>query len=52
MHNDTCRRIDCQCGCILDTVVGLDKFDPEFAKIDRLTMAHNFTLGRTEKIML
>ena len=34
MDYNSCRRIDCQGRCILDTVVCLDKFDREITEVD------------------
>ena len=52
MDYDTGRRIDRKGRRILNTVVRFNKFNPEFSKIDRLSVADNFSLRRPKKIML
>ena len=51
MNNHSGRRIDCQCGCILNTVVCLNKLNPELTQIDRLTVLNNFALCAAQKIV-
>ena len=52
MHNNSRWRIDGKCCRILNTVVRLDKFHTETAKVDVLSVFYNFTLCFLEKIML
>ena len=51
VYDNSGRRIDRQCGCILNTVVCLNKLNPELAQIDRLTMLNNFALCAAQKIV-
>ena len=51
VHHDPRRRIDRQSRRILNTVVRLDKFNPELAQIDGLSVAHHFPPGAAQKIV-
>ena len=42
MHHDSRRRINGEGGCILDTVIRLDKFNPKLSQINRLPMPYDF----------
>ena len=52
MDYDSCRRIDCQGRCILDTVVCLDKFDRKITEVDDLSVFYFLELGGTHQIVL
>ena len=52
MDNNAGRRIDCQSRSIHDTVVGLNKLNPEGDQIDGLSMLNNLPLGMINQIVL
>ena len=51
MDHCACRRIDGQGRSILDAVVCLDKFDPEAAQINRLSMFYHFSFSAPQQVM-
>ena len=51
VDNHACRRIDRQCGRILDTVVRLDKLDPELAQINGLSVLHHLASCGPQQIV-
>ena len=51
MNDHSCRGIDRKGRRILDTVVCLDKFDPELAQIDRLSVLDHFAPCAAQKIV-
>src|SRR5699024_2139732 len=48
MDDSSCRRIDCQGRSILNTVVCLDKFNPETSQINGLSVFDYFSLGSSQ----
>ncbi len=52
MHHNSCRRIDGQGRSVLNTVIGPDKFHPETAQIDMLSVFYHLTLYFGKHIML
>ena len=44
MHDGSCRRVNCQCSSVLNTVICLDKFHTEASKIDMLSVFNYFAL--------
>ena len=52
MHNNTGRRINSQRCCIYNTVIGLDKFNPELPKVDGLSELHNLPLYLSGQVVL
>ena len=52
MHDDPGRRIDRDRSSILNAVICLDKFYPEFPKVDRLPESYDFALHGLKQIVL
>ena len=52
MNDNSGRRIDRDCSCILNAVICLDKFYPEFPKVDRLPKFYDFALHGLKQVML
>lgn len=52
VYHDSYRRVNGKRGCILDTVVGLDKFHSKISEIDHLSVFYFFQFRRTHKIVL
>ena len=52
MNHHARRRIDSKRGSVLDTVVCLDKLNPELAQINGLSVLHDLALCTAQKIVL
>ena len=51
MHQNTGRCIDCQCRCICNAVVCLDKFHTQTSQINDLSMLYNLPLNVLHQVM-